>query len=211
MKYNKWDIIWNLEIISDHIKDWKYYRYICKCIKCWREINKRSYMFTRTKTWCRCTNSWWSVQKIPKYNKLERKLFSIYINAKARCNNKNVKDYRNYWKRWIKMEWKTFELFLKDMKDTYAEWLQLWRKNIDWNYSKENCEWIERKEIQRRKNTKFIFNWIRLSKILEDRNILPWTNLYRSVYWRLNIWFSLEDAINKPIRKNKRRLNINPA
>jgi hypothetical protein len=67
----------------------------------------------------------------------------------ARCNNKNNRYYKNYWWRWIKLLWESFEQFRDDMYESYLEHVKehgerqttIDRKENDWHYCKENCKW----------------------------------------------------------------------
>lgn len=64
----------------------------------------------------------------------------------GRCNNPSDKAYDRYGARGIKVEWKTFEDFFRDMYPTHKIGLSLDRINNNGNYSKANCRWATDKE-----------------------------------------------------------------
>ena len=105
--------------------------------------------------------------------------YVLYRWIKKRCDCKNNISYKNYWGRWIKCEWNTFEEFKNDMYESYLEHInKYWRLNTsidridnDRNYCKENCKWATRREqMNNRRNTLFtVVNWIRYTaKDLSD-------------------------------------------
>lgn len=66
----------------------------------------------------------------------------------SRCNNKNTVAYKNYWARWIKCLWKTFEEFRDDMYESYLKHCEKFgerqttidRIDNNWDYCKDNCK-----------------------------------------------------------------------
>ena len=78
--------------------------------------------------------------------------YKSYQGIKGRCLNKNHGDYKNYGAKGVSIcdEWLTFEGFLRDMgfrKDTGLNDPTIERIDVEGNYCKENCKWIER-ELQ---------------------------------------------------------------
>lgn len=83
-------------------------------------------------------------------------LYHIHRGMKQRCYNKNSSAYKNYGARGIKVcdRWlESFENFLADMGPSYIQDYTIERKEIDGNYSKENCIWIPKKEQSRNRTT----------------------------------------------------------
>lgn len=94
-------------------------------------------------------NCWW---KAHKFSYVKTKLHYIYLNAKHRCNSQKAKDFKNYWWRWIKFLWESFEVFFVDMCESYIlhkqnnKYTSLDRIDNNSNYCKENCRRATRKE-----------------------------------------------------------------
>ena len=78
---------------------------------------------------------------------VRRKLKWIWKSARQRCYNPNNKDYKNYGGRGITMscDWERFSKFYEDMSPSYKEGLSLERVDVNGNYCKENCTWINLK------------------------------------------------------------------
>lgn len=71
----------------------------------------------------------------------------IYIcwrNMKARCDDPNHQAAQNYGERGITYpeKWKSFEGFFEDMGEN-PEGFTLNRKDVNLDYSKDNCEWVD--------------------------------------------------------------------
>ena len=125
------------------------------------------------------------------------KIYSVFCALKKRCNNKNSKDYNRYWGRGIKCEWTSFEEFYTDMGGLYQDGLEIDRKDNDWNYCKDNCRWVTRKQNTRNTSKTIMYNWVPLIQICEER----WLKLNTIVH-RLYLWWNIDRALTLPIRKH---------
>lgn len=154
-----WDRFWKLVIVWELQKNDKNRFLKCKC-DCWKEINIILYSLTRNK---KPTKSCWCLIWKNKFIHWlsSNYLYSTYNNIIDRCNNINNKWYKNYWWRWIKCEWNSFEEFYKDMWDKPSDLYSIDRIDVNWNYNKENCKWANQKEQwrNRRNNTYLTYNW----------------------------------------------------
>lgn len=75
------------------------------------------------------------------------KAYRVWTNMLSRCGNPNVKSFKDYGARGIKVcaRWKKFAGFLADMGNP-PDGLTLERKNNDGNYDPKNCKWATWKE-----------------------------------------------------------------
>lgn len=180
-----WTRFWRL-VTSWNFKSenrWNHTRIIreCKC-DCWNIVRVPTYRLL--KEWW--TKSCWCLQKDVMKKKQQThwmgrtRIYRIYYGIKTRCNNPNDKVYNNYWARWIKCEWDSFEDFYRDMWPSYEEHVkQYWEENTtieridyNWNYCKENCIWATKKEQwnNQRTNTVCVINW-------EKHNLWEWSKI----------------------------------
>jgi len=130
------------------------------------------------------------------------KLYVAWCNMKARCDNQNYTQYKDYGGRGIcyQHSWKDFEIFAKDVGEPPSNEHTLDRIDNSKNYTKENIRWALR-GIQARNTRQNI--WVEIggkTKCLHD-----WCDEYKisagSVYRRLGKGMSIEDAITQPKAK----------
>ena len=91
-----------------------------------------------------------------KHGMSKSKDYISYQGIKSRCLNPNHGDYKNYGGRGVKLcdKWLTFEGFIDDMglrQDTALKDPTIERIDVDGDYCKDNCIWIERKEQAKNK------------------------------------------------------------
>lgn len=174
-----------------------------KCI-CWNIlfVRKDHLLSWRSKNcWCKKKEKIKEVWKRNKTHGMDwTKIYSVYASLKQRCNNLNNK---NYWGRWIKCEWNTFEEFYKDMWDSYKEWLSLDRIDVNWNYCKENCRWATWKVQQnnRRNNRLIEYKW-EIKTLSQLEELWFWK---RIVWDRISNGWSIDRAIEQSPRKHLKR------
>lgn len=184
-----------LEVITKkEDKNRKYYK--CKC-ECGNVVIIRADSLKSGKTQsCGCLQK----EKVTKHNLYKSRIYRIWRHLKERCIYKKSKDYKNYGTRGISVceEWKnSFEKFyIWSMKHGYTDNLTIDRKNVNGNYSPENCRWITFKEqsINKRNNVKILFNGKNLC-------ISEWAELtginYHTIRNRLKAGKKPEDILHK--------------
>lgn len=124
------------------------------------------------------------------------KIYWVYAFMKARCNNPNVKVYKDYWGRGIKCKWETFMDFYKDMWESYKDWLTIERLDNNWNYNKKNCSWVTMKEQSWNRRNSIRYKWKCLKHWCEGLWVSLWT-----IKSRIKNWWDIEEAIFTPIWK----------
>ena len=139
--------------------------------------------------------------------KTHTRLYNIWYHMRNRCNNKNNKDYPYYGGRGITVcdDWNNNFILFETwaINNGYTEKLTIDRIDSNKEYSPNNCKWSTRKEqIINRRPFKSRFFKERLEKSIkqmaEEHNIPTYI-----VFSRLRLGWSLEDSLNKPIRKKK--------
>lgn len=83
-------------------------------------------------------------------NLYQSKEYHSWNSMKNRCNNSNLKEYKNYGGRGITYDkkWEDFREFYKDMGER-PEGTTLDRIDVNGNYCKKNCRWATKEEQQR--------------------------------------------------------------
>lgn len=211
----KWKRFNNLTTTWNAIKKWRRYFEECLC-DCWviKYINR--YELTSLHVFsCWCV---WkkNIAKIARENfrthwMRKTKIYRKYTKMKERCNNKKYQYYKDYWWRWIKCLWNSFEEFYKDMWESYEKHvLEYWEKdttldriNVDWNYCKENCKRSTQKEQanNRRNNKILLYKWKKytLSELAKE----VWLSV-KCLSNRLRKWRNINRACEEALHKNSR-------
>lgn len=133
---------------------------------------------------------------------MKHRLYDTYNNMKQRCYNPNRPDYKYYGGRGIKVsdDWlKGFKYFLADMEISYQEGLTLDRIDVNLDYCKENCRWIEFEEQARNKR-------IYITANADVSGVSMHNDRWRArAYWKnksysLGVYLTKQEAVNAVIR-----------
>lgn len=136
--------------------------------------------------WCCVTTHWMTWTPI----------HNIWMSILDRTKYKGNRNYKRYWPLGICDERLQFENFYRDMWDK-PEWMSIDRIDNEKWYSKENCRWATPKQQSNNKKNNIIYKWKTLMQYCEENN-LP----YYTIHKRINgYWWSIQDAVTKPIRK----------
>lgn len=147
-----------------------------------------------------------------KHGESKSRLFSIWQDMKNRCNNPNVKNFKNYGARGISVcaEWmKSFESF-RDwaFNNGYSDDLTIDRKDVNGNYKPDNCRWATKVE---QSNNRRVCRFITINGVI--RTASEWareTGISSSVIvgrldsgWPEEMLLSPPDPNRRKFRKEK--------
>lgn len=123
-------------------------KWVCNC-SCGNTVSIRSGSLRsgNTKS-CGCDGKEKLISRSITHGLSNSKLYQTWSNMKSRCDNVNNDYFADYGGRNITYHesWETFEGFCSDMLVGYKEGLSLERVDVNGNYNKENCCWIDVKE-----------------------------------------------------------------
>ena len=123
-------------------------KWLCMC-SCGNTVSVRdnSLKTGNTKS-CGCIGKKKLIERSKTHGLSNSKLYQTWGNMKSRCDNEKNDFYMSYGGRGISYQpsWSTFENFLEDMGSNYVEGLSLERINLNGNYCKSNCCWIDIKD-----------------------------------------------------------------
>ncbi|MGK3722415.1 helix-turn-helix domain-containing protein [Priestia megaterium] len=174
----------------------------CKC-ECGREtvVRKPSLKAGHTKS-CGCLQTDHRKQMNRKHGLYKHPAYSSWSHMRRRCNNPKDTYFYHYGGRGIKVcdEWnESFEAFYRDMGDSYKKGLTLERKDVNGDYTPENCIWADRTEqMNNRTVTRYITVFGETMSVSQAARKF---NINRNTLnYRLNHGFSDEDAVTLPIK-----------
>jgi hypothetical protein len=158
------------------IKKRKYWICACECGN-QKSVLADNLQAGKTKS-CGCLQNANRVEQANKRKKWGSELYPtrhIWKLMLRRCYNPKDSCYEYYGKRGIFVckEWHEFDNFLKDM-GVKPEGLTLERKDVNKNYSAENCCWATPKEQARNRRTT---RWITIENV--TKSAAEWCELYK--------------------------------
>lgn len=131
---------------------------LCKC-DCGNDYTAYvSSLTTNAVLSCGCRRKENQIKSVTKHGMFKSRLYVCWGNMKARCTNKNNKDYPNYGGRGISVcsEWLDFGKF-KDwaLANGYNDSLVIDRIDNDRGYEPDNCRWITNEQNQNNRRKTF--------------------------------------------------------
>lgn len=132
------------------------------------------------------------------------RLFKIWSSMQERCYRPKHKHFKDYGGRGITVcdEWKANFLAFKEWAETngYTDKLTLDRKDVEGNYTPENCRWATMKEQQNNRRNN---HYVELNGI--SHTITEWSEILgikkTTIKERLKCGWTDEEALTKPVRK----------
>lgn len=178
--------------------------WLCRC-DCGNEKPICSYNFNGGHTTsCGCVHKENTATINRTHGKSKTRTYRIWANMLTRCSNQNVRSFPSYGGRGIRVcdEWRdSFDRFLKDMGECPNLKSTLERRNVNGNYSKQNCFWIDGKLQPQNKTTTI---WVDVEG--EKKCLMEASEHYRIPYATLYQRFVLKKwdfnrAITQPIKR----------
>jgi len=189
--------LWTVKSRS-HTNEWGVVYWLCTC-ECGTErpVQARS-LTSGTSRSCGCYHK----SRVTNHGYTGSPTFYTWQSMKQRCHYPKAKSYKHYGGRGIVVcdRWRhSFENFLEDMGER-PDGCSLDRIDYDGPYSPENCRWADHKTQQRNRPDATVLTYNGMTK-----NLYDWAAEYgktgKQVYDRICAGWSVEDALNKPMRK----------
>lgn len=111
--------------------------------------------------------------KLVRHGLYKHPAYQVWADMKQRCRNPNIRNYKNYGGRGIKVceEWESFENFCKWAEENgYAPGcgFSIDRIDVNGDYCPENCRWVKREVQDRNKRTNVMITFNGETKCAQD-------------------------------------------
>lgn len=146
-------------------------------------------------------------QRVKTHGLTRTRLYRIWNGMVARCVNPNERIYDYYGGRGITVcdEWRKFESF-RDwaLSHGYTDSLSIDRIDVNGNYEPNNCRWATAKEQHNNQRSNRL-----LTAFGKTQTLQQWADELnvnrRTICYRLNRGWSLEDALTTPVKSRSTR------
>lgn len=151
---------------------------------------------------CGCGNKEAVTKANTKHGESRSKLYRVWAGIKDRCYNPNLKEYKNYGLRGIKMcdEWLHNYVAFREwaMSHGYTDKLSIDRIDVNDDYKPANCRWITMEEQQNNKR-----NTPHIEFKGETLTLKEWSKIlgvgYGKLYQRIYRYhWTIEKALSTP-------------
>ena len=184
--------------------------WLCKC-DCGNDFRTTStYLRRGFSTSCGCKTQEKSRESHKTHGLSDNKLYQVWKNMKARCDNPNSREYHNYGGRNIKVcqEWKdNFQAFYDwaiqsgyDFTAAFGE-CTLDRINVNEDYYPQNCRWITNKKQQNNKRDNTYIEYDGKTKTLAEWSEITGINYSTLTYRIKKSHWSIQKALETPVRQ----------
>jgi hypothetical protein len=174
------------------------------CSHCRATLQKRpkeSFAMFAARKFCNRRCYFDSVRNLPTLRQLNKQRYWIHRAMIRRCTDPSCKDWPEYGGRGITVcdRWLSFANFLEDMGER-PDGASIDRIDNSKGYSPDNCRWADAK--QQSQNRRHVIQVYTLDGRLSLKAYCAEVGLsYGTVKKRLELGWTLEDAITKPVRK----------
>ena len=166
---------------------------------------------------CGCLMRETIVERNYKHGMTNTRLFKVWSHIRERCYCENRHSYKYYGARGIRMcpEWRdNFMAFYKwSMANGYnpnAKWSEctIDRIDVNGNYEPSNCRWVSIKEQERNRRDTHYLTYNNMTKSIAEWSEIMGIN-YVTLVSRINkSQWSVEKALETPIRKTNRKVGV---
>ena len=152
-------------------------------------------------TSCGCHKDELARQRQTKHGMRHSRIYHTWIHMNQRCNNPKDQDFNDYGGRGIQVceRWHSFGSFYEDMKVGYSDNLTIDRIDVNGDYCKENCRWVDPVTQANNKRN----NRVETIDGITDTvaNLCRRYNVeYMPVIYRLYLGWNIDDAIKIPVK-----------
>lgn len=153
----------------------------CQCDCGGKTITSSAHLNSGHTKSCGCLSKELVVKLNKKHNMCKTRLYIIWHNMKARCNNNNNNGYKDYGGRDIKVceEWNNdfMNFYNWTIQNGYRDDLTIDRIDVNGNYEPNNCRWATTKEQANNKRNNFCITYHG-----ETRTLKQWCEYFNINY-----------------------------
>ena len=139
-------------------------------------------------------------------HKVRTRLGSIYHNMKTRCTNPNYDKYKYYGGKGVSIcdEWlKSYDAFEEwALSHGYKDHLTLERKDVNGNYTPENCCWVSRKKQANNRTSNRYIKYRGKTKTVAEWSEITGIN-YKTLSERIDHGWPIYKAMTTPVQNTK--------